>query len=121
MGLGKTIQVIALLCNLYEEDITSRNLIVVPLSTIPNWKNEFKRFAPKLPVIILHGTREERQHLKNQAMKRFAVDNKSVSPIIVTTYNTITADRSFFSQSNWNYVIIDEGQRIKNYKSALAR
>ena len=75
MGLGKTLQVIgdhhidlcyhfiifnfcymttcklgcaALFCHLYEMGISGPFLVVAPLSTIPNWLNEFKRFAPKV-------------------------------------------------------------------------
>jgi ATP-dependent DNA helicase len=38
----------ALFCHLYEMGISGPFLVVAPLSTIPNWLNEFKRFAPKV-------------------------------------------------------------------------
>ena len=57
MGLGKTIQSIALLCFLVE---TKRNegpyLLVVPLTTLPNWKLEFEKWAPSLHIIIYKGS-----------------------------------------------------------------
>ena len=43
MGLGKTIQCIALFCHLYEMGVPGPYLVVAPLSTIPNWVNEFRR------------------------------------------------------------------------------
>ena len=48
MGLGKTIQCIAAISHLITMNIRGPFLIVVPLSTLPNWVNEFKRFAPKV-------------------------------------------------------------------------
>ena len=56
MGLGKTIQTVALFCHLYEMGVTGPFLVVAPLSTVPNWVNEFKRFAPTVPVVLYHGT-----------------------------------------------------------------
>ena len=52
MGLGKTIQTIALLCHLMEsKGNMGPYLIIVPLSTLSNWSNEFQRWSPKLKVI----------------------------------------------------------------------
>jgi len=48
MGLGKTIQCIALICHLVANGIEGPFLICAPLSTIPNWIAELKRFAPKV-------------------------------------------------------------------------
>ena len=48
MGLGKTIQCIALVAHLIEQRIEGPFLIVAPLSTVPNWIAEFRRFAPKV-------------------------------------------------------------------------
>ena len=43
MGLGKTIQTVALFCHMYEMGVSGPFLVVAPLSTVPNWVNEFKR------------------------------------------------------------------------------
>jgi len=48
MGLGKTIQCIALICHLVSNAVVGPFLICAPLSTIPNWVAELKRFAPKV-------------------------------------------------------------------------
>ena len=52
MGLGKTIQCIALIAHLVEQQIEGPFLIVAPLSTVPNWVSEFKRFAPKVSELL---------------------------------------------------------------------
>lgn len=57
MGLGKTIQTISLLCYLIE---VKKNfgpfLIIVPLSTLSNWSNEFEKWAPSLKKMIYKGS-----------------------------------------------------------------
>ena len=52
MGLGKTIQCIALFCYLYEMGVGGPFLVVAPLSTVPNWVNEFKRSVNVVELII---------------------------------------------------------------------
>jgi len=56
MGLGKTIQVLALLLHLKHESHQRENpsLIIVPASLIANWKAEISRFAPSLSMFIAH-------------------------------------------------------------------
>ncbi len=52
MGLGKTIQTIALIAYLVEnKNNTGPYLIIVPLSTFSNWLNEFEKWAPGLKVV----------------------------------------------------------------------
>lgn len=53
MGLGKTIQTIALLAYLKEfKNNGGPHLIIVPLSTLSNWADEFERWAPSLKVML---------------------------------------------------------------------
>ena len=46
MGLGKTLQTIGFIAHLKSMQVSGPYLIVTPLSTLANWVNEFKRFAP---------------------------------------------------------------------------
>lgn len=48
MGLGKTIQCIAHIAMMIEKKVMGPFLVVAPLSTLPNWISEFKRFAPEV-------------------------------------------------------------------------
>ena len=48
MGLGKTLQCISLLSHLVEMGVQGPFLVAAPLSTVPNWVAEFKKFAPKV-------------------------------------------------------------------------
>lgn len=57
MGLGKTVQAITFLAALCHERCPRPHLVVVPISTLPNWQREFARFAPQLNVVALAGER----------------------------------------------------------------
>lgn len=48
MGLGKTIQCIATIALMVERGVAGPFLICAPLSTLPNWIAEFKRFTPEV-------------------------------------------------------------------------
>lgn len=48
MGLGKTLQCISMLAFLIEMGVKGPFLIAAPLSTLPNWVQEFHKFAPKV-------------------------------------------------------------------------
>ncbi|KNZ50768.1 hypothetical protein VP01_424g5 [Puccinia sorghi] len=68
MGLGKTLQTIAFICYLRERGVWGPFLIVCPLSTVANWINEFERFCPTVPVVMYHGTKDEREELRASRM-----------------------------------------------------
>jgi len=117
MGLGKTVQTIALLCYLMEHKKDNGPfMIIVPLSTMSNWENEFTRWAPSINKVVYNGQQKARQELWKRRVqpRRFNV--------LLTTYEYIINpfDRSKLSSINWNYIIIDEGHRMKNAQSRLA-
>ena len=101
MGLGKTVQTITFLLS----EKGKKTLIVTPTSLIYNWEKEFKKFAPSMKILILHGLKEERIEL----MK--SMDNYDV---ILTTYGILRNDFEEYKKINFNHCIIDEGQNIKN-------
>ncbi|KAI9508710.1 P-loop containing nucleoside triphosphate hydrolase protein [Russula earlei] len=67
MGLGKTIQTIAFIAHLRVR-VEAPFLVVCPLSVLYNWKDEFNRFAPKIPVCTYHGSPEDRAELRRSVM-----------------------------------------------------
>lgn len=116
MGLGKTLQTIAFLGYLrYHKDITGPFLIVVPKSTLDNWKREFERWVPDIDVLILQGAKDERHQLINERL----VDEKF--DVCVTSYEMILREKSHLKKFAWEYIIIDEAHRIKNEESSLAQ
>lgn len=88
-------------------------MIVVPLATITNWTYEFDRWAPDIKKMIYRGKKSERpilaQMLKNEKFN-----------VLITTYEYIMLDKAILSRILWQYIIVDEGHRMKNFKSKFA-
>ncbi|XP_008579713.1 PREDICTED: lymphoid-specific helicase isoform X4 [Galeopterus variegatus] len=63
MGLGKTVQCIATIALMIQRGVPGPFLVCGPLSTLPNWIAEFKRFTPEIPTMLYHGTQQERRKL----------------------------------------------------------
>jgi len=114
MGLGKTIQVLAMLLGVRAARQTGAapdaqpqpSLLVVPASLIANWKSEMARFAPDLTAWVAHPS----EHDDCQSDPGLKLDNKD---LIITTYG-MAARLDWLRQRQWNMVILDEAQTIKN-------
>lgn len=120
MGLGKTLQTIGFIAHLKSKSVAGPYLIVTPLSTLANWVNEFKRFAPSINVLLYHGTKEERQHMINRKMQK-KKETSMEFPVIVTSYEIVMNDRKFLQRYNWKYIVVDEGHRLKNMNCRLIK
>ncbi|XP_028459138.1 lymphoid-specific helicase [Perca flavescens] len=119
MGLGKTIQCIAHIAMMIEKKVLGPFLVVAPLSTVPNWINEFKRFTPEVSVLLYHGTQPERAKLLKQMRRPQGPLN--MCPVVVTSFEIAMIDRKFLQRFQWKYLIVDEGHRIKNLNCRLVR
>ncbi|HET9226184.1 MAG TPA: SNF2-related protein, partial [Thermoanaerobaculia bacterium] len=107
MGLGKTVQVLALLESRRGGELPS--LVVVPKSLIFNWRAEAERFTPNLRVLDHTGTGRTRKG------EPFTGD------VVLTTYGTLRRDIGALRQVEFDYVILDEAQAIKNADSQTAK
>lgn len=114
MGLGKTIQSISLITYLIEmKHKPGPFLVIVPLSTLPNWVLEFEKWAPSVKKVVYKGTPNERRiHQSTIRSGDFQV--------LLTTYEYIIKDRPLLSKIKWIHMIIDEGHRMKNKNSKLS-
>ncbi|XP_063730570.1 lymphoid-specific helicase isoform X2 [Eleginops maclovinus] len=117
MGLGKTIQCIAHIAMMIEKKVTGPFLVVAPLSTLPNWINEFRRFTPEVSVLLFHGP--GRAQLLKQI--RRPQGTLSICPVVVTSFEIAMIDRKHLQRFQWKYLIVDEGHRIKNLNCRLVR
>ena len=120
MGLGKTVQTIGFLSHLRSKGILGPYLVIGPLSTLSNWVSEFKRWTPSIPVILYHGTKQERAEKRMEHMPT-STPIKPNFPVIVTSYEVVMADRKFLSKYNFKYLVVDEGHRLKNFDCKLIR
>merc|ERR1711871_306236 len=120
MGLGKTIQVIALVAHVREKNVKGPICIAAPLATLPNWMNEFRKWTPGISALLYHGSKQHRADLRKTAMRK-AHQNDDDFPVIVTSYEICILDRAALSHFKFKYLVIDEGQRVKNRDCRLVR
>lgn len=109
MGLGKTLQVLS-----YLEEIRNRNpqakvLLIAPASLVGNWENEIRKFAPEMDYQILHG--------KSAAQLEDEMEEKFLN---ITTYGMSMRLESLQKQE-WDILILDEAQAIKNPRTKQTR
>ncbi|GAB1319283.1 Putative ATPase [Madurella fahalii] len=124
MGLGKTVQTISLIALLREqENYLGPHLIVAPLSTLSNWLDEFHQWVPSIPVVMYHGTPQQRNEIFKTKIMRHLHGGRPTErfPVVCTSYEMVLKDRAALSKINWEFIIIDEGHRMKNFDSKLFR
>lgn len=120
MGLGKTVQIIALIAYQLQRGVAGPYMIVAPLSTIPNWISEFERFAPQIPVVVFPGEAGVRIRAKPKIAATYKVGGYMTRPVVITNFGVPLRESSFLDKFVWQYIIIDEGHRIKNHESKLS-
>ena len=120
MGLGKTIQIIGLVAQLRLLKTPGPFLIAGPLATLPNWINEFKKWLPDCPVLLYHGPKEERKEMR---VSKMPVDGAKgmTFPVVITSFEICMIDRPHLEKYPWQYIILDEGHRIKNRNCKLVK
>jgi superfamily II DNA or RNA helicase len=96
MGLGKTIQVLATL-------LTRKgpSLLIVPASLLGNWRAEAARFAPDLRLYFAHPSESN------------VLKDPGEADLVVTTYTQVTR-QEWLREKDWQLLILDEAQAIKN-------
>ena len=110
MGLGKTVMVLALLDARRgdQEDPLRPSLAVVPRSLVFNWIAEARRFAPALRVLDYTGPDRLQASIAGH-------------DLVLTTYGTLRRDALRLSEEEFDYIILDEAQAIKNVTSASSK
>ncbi len=109
MGLGKTLQVITFLLKMKQEGKfeTKKAIVVMPAGLLCNWQVEIKKFAPELSFFAYHGGRRN--------LEKFNAD------VLLTTYATFRKDFKELDKIEWQTIIIDEAQNIKNADSEQSK
>jgi SNF2 family DNA or RNA helicase len=111
MGLGKSYQAIAIALLKKKYFNFSKTLIVCPASVKSQWKGEIEKFS-KAKAIMIEGSMAERA---NQYLNS---DNDVY--FYITNYESVRRDILNINKLEFNFVILDEGQRIKNYNTKTA-
>jgi non-specific serine/threonine protein kinase len=110
MGLGKTVQTLSWLYHYKSQHPQARFLVVCPTTLTYNWEKEIQKFTPDMRALIHHGP------------KRASSPNAFRDiDVIITSYGTIRSDIKLFAEIEFDYVVLDESQAIKNPKSLATK
>lgn len=142
MGLGKTVQVSSFLGALAINRIVDSVLIIAPATMLSHWLRELEVWAPGLRRILIHRSGESdgvsrvisREMLRS--LKKWLINARAdrvnepiddadynqneehsfcgTGYVVVTTYESIRRSTDDWTNHNWSYVVLDEGQKIKN-------
>lgn len=109
MGLGKTMQVITELLYLKSQNHVPA-LVVAPISLLVNWQRECAKFAPGLKALVHHGSNRASNYKDFEGFD-----------VVITSYTTVVSDIYMLNMINWQLVVLDEAQNIKNPYSARTK
>ena len=116
MGLGKTVQAIAMLASEREEpggEALGPTLVVCPMSVVKQWGAEIHRFAPSLRVHLHHG---------NKRLGAVELAHAAQThDVVVTSYDIATRDADALAAIEWDRLLLDEAQDVKNPATKRAR
>ncbi len=109
MGLGKTIQAIGTALEKKELFGFSRMLVVCPASLKSQWQSEIEKFSDETAVLV-QGLPDEREQLYKTSDATFMIVN----------YETVLRDQKVIAKAAFDFVILDEAQRVKNFETKTA-
>ena len=109
MGLGKTIQVLALLDSIRMPN--RHSIVICPASLIYNWQDETQRFSNTLNCQCIVGPKETRKE---------AIKNIEQYDVSITSYDYMRRDADLYEGIEFEYIILDEAQNIKNQRTMNA-
>ena len=108
MGLGKTIQLLAFIQSLkIQNELKKTILLIAPTSILTNWQREANSFTPDLKVVEHYGPN---RCSSLRTLKKLLND----VDILLTTYGLLQRDLELLKEVDWQGIIIDEAQAIKN-------
>lgn len=109
MGLGKTIQGIGVAELLSQVAGISKVLVICPASVKSQWRLEMMRFSGQSHQVILGSAKERAAQYDNSCF--FTICN----------YEQVLRDLLPIERVKWDFIILDEGQRIKNWEAKTSR
>ncbi len=109
MGLGKTIQGIGVAELLAREANISRVLVICPATLKSQWRSEVHRFSDRQCQLVLGGAAERARQYDNGCF--FTICN----------YEQVLRDMLAIERVPWDLIVLDEGQRIKNWEAQTSR
>ncbi|AIG64337.1 ATP-dependent helicase [Corynebacterium atypicum] len=114
MGLGKTLQLLALVAvERARDEASGPTLVVAPTSVVSNWAAEAAHFVPDFEVAVHHGS----GRLTGEEFLRRA----RTADLVITSYGVATRDCVLLGGVDWDHVVLDEAQHVKNPSTRSSR
>lgn len=114
MGLGKTVQTLCLLLDHHKNGKKMPSIVVAPTSVVYNWLSEAERFTPKLKTALFMGRD------RGELLKTLQSEKAKKPDVIFTTYGIIRRDYETLRDLQFEFLVLDEAQNIKNPESVGA-
>jgi len=109
MGLGKTLQAISTALLKKQVFGFNKTLVITPASVKQQWINEINKFSSEKSLII--------EGFPQQRAKLYSNDD---SFFHIVNYETVLRDLQEINKAKYDFVILDEAQKIKNYETKTA-
>src|SRR5258705_13594223 len=105
MGLGKTVQALALIERNWTQGPLRPTLLICPTSVIGNWEKEAERFTPGLPLLVHHGSGRAKAAPQDEGPRHAIVPPRQA---------LLHPDVEAFNEVDWAAVVLDEAPHINN-------
>ncbi|XP_011157094.1 DNA excision repair protein ERCC-6 [Solenopsis invicta] len=124
MGLGKTVEVIAFLVGLDCSELLSHNgryrglgptIVVCPATLMEQWVKHLHDWWPFFRVVVLHHSSSYNGDPES------LIESLQTGGILITSYNGVLRHKDLLVSSQWHYVILDEGHKIRNSQAKISR
>ncbi|EFC38554.1 predicted protein [Naegleria gruberi] len=112
-GLGKTVQTISFL-SIMKRYLSGPFLIVTPPQRLPFWNSQLEVWAPELVTATFIGSNQDKQMIKRHLIQD---KNNFYSNVILTTFDSMILDESWFKLHNWPIIVLDQAHKIRNSKT----
>ncbi|KOC59628.1 DNA excision repair protein ERCC-6 [Habropoda laboriosa] len=124
MGLGKTVQVIAFLAGLDSSELLSDGgrfrglgptIVICPATLMEQWVKHFHEWWPILRVVVLHQSGTYNGDLE------YLMHSLKSGGILITSYSGMLRHKDLLIASQWHYIILDEGHKIRNPQAKVSK
>lgn len=114
MGLGKTIQIICVVSSLFLSESIKRALVVSPATVIDHWVSEWKRNYSQVRICVFHKN-------KTNNVSSLFTSFSTAGGVGVVSYEGFKGHFKRIQDIDWDYIVLDEGHKIKNQKSHISQ
>ncbi|HMP30636.1 MAG TPA: DEAD/DEAH box helicase, partial [Saprospiraceae bacterium] len=109
MGLGKTLQAISVAIMKRKYFGFTKTMIICPSSVKYQWKSEILKFTGEEAIVVEGLPGDRAKMYKNEAYYFF-----------IANYEQVMRDKLTINESGFQFIILDEAQKIKNYETKIS-